>query len=204
MSLQTRLSSLITSIGSDIKALNSRTPAGTVTVLPGSPVDGQVVNFLADAATGVIWQLRWRAAGGTYKWEFVGGTPMKHKVDTDEAFTGGTTYVDGATVGPRLTLPLPGEYIYHGTVNMYISGQTAVVAMAWGLSFDLSAPVGPNLAAAIISNNVSDTMTKVGEFTVLNPLTDVRIRHNCPAGVGTSYRIRWRHLLVQPVRCGAA
>lgn len=205
MSLQSRLASLIASIGADIKSLNARAPAGTVTVLPGSPVDGQVVNFLADAANGVIWQLRWRAAGGTYKWEFVGGSPMKHRIDADEFFPANSgVYMDATTGGPVLTLPLPGEYRYEFTANLWVGGQTLAAAGACGLNIDGVAPAGPNVTAAVCSDGVSETMTKIGEFTVLTSGRVVKMQYNLPPGSGTGMHTRWRHLMIRPIRCGAA
>ena len=63
------------------------TPSGQslalVTSLPATPTDGQEVYYLADAANGVIWHLRYRAAAtGAFKWEFVGGPPLSHEIDT--------------------------------------------------------------------------------------------------------------------------
>lgn len=82
--------------GSTVNAGNVRGPQGTqgiqgiqgptgpahvipvVTALPGSPADGDEI-FLqtsAMATARLMWHLRYRAAGTTYKWEFVGGPPI--------------------------------------------------------------------------------------------------------------------------------
>lgn len=87
-------------------------PPTYVTSLPGSPYDGQVVYYqsAAMATLGVVWQLRYRAtASGSYKWEFIGGSPLNDFIFTSEA-TSSATYVDLATVGPSVTIPLAGDY----------------------------------------------------------------------------------------------
>ena len=52
-------------------------PPALVTSLPASPTDGLEVLWLVDAAAGLIWHLKYRAAAtGANKWEFVGGFPL--------------------------------------------------------------------------------------------------------------------------------
>jgi hypothetical protein len=80
-----------------------------VTALPGSPDDGEEVYF--EAAAGVVWHLRYNdGSASTHKWEFVGGPPLTDEILTSETTTS-TTFVDLATVGPDITLPLAGDYI---------------------------------------------------------------------------------------------
>jgi hypothetical protein len=82
----------------------------TVSSLPGSPVDGQECFYVADATAGAVWHLKYRAASGSsYKWEFVGGSPLFAEVTTDESTTS-ATYAALTTAGPSITLPLAGDY----------------------------------------------------------------------------------------------
>lgn len=69
-----------------------------VTSLPAVPYDGQEVYFLAGTST--IWHFRYRAAGSTYKWEFVGGPDLTNS-DSLSFSTSSTTYV------PALSLTIP-------------------------------------------------------------------------------------------------
>lgn len=138
MSLQDRLAALISAVGADIKALNNTvpevyigpnapsprggkviwvdtdeaptfTPPAFVTSLPASPVDGQEVYYLADATTGVVWHLRYRAASSSsYKWEFVGGPPL-HSANFSGAHNSSQNYYIDS--GISLTVPLAGEYL---------------------------------------------------------------------------------------------
>jgi hypothetical protein len=78
-----------------------------VTSLPGSPVDGQEIYYIADATNGVVWQFRYRSASpSTYKWEFVGGAPLV--AVGGGGSTSSTTYQTTGT--PSLTLTLAGDY----------------------------------------------------------------------------------------------
>lgn len=78
-----------------------------VTALPSDPYDGQTVDYLADASTGVTWRLRYREAeAGSYKWYFVGGAPL-YDLGADSGVISNTSYV---TVSTAFTLPLDGDY----------------------------------------------------------------------------------------------
>jgi hypothetical protein len=82
---------------------------GIVTALPGSPVDGQEVYYLVDAASGRVWHLRYRAASTSpYKWEFVGGSPVN--AGPQGAVTHAVVSEIALTSGPTLTVPLSGDY----------------------------------------------------------------------------------------------
>lgn len=81
--------------------------ATAVTALPGSPYDGQTVDYIADGANGVVWRLRYRSA--TSKWERVGGSPLVHEVSGAATLNAGTSNTD-VSGGPTLTVPLTGVY----------------------------------------------------------------------------------------------
>lgn len=90
-------------------------PAGSapayVTSLPGSPTDGLEVYYAADATTGVVWHLRYRAAiAGAQKWECVGGSPLWAESYADSPSVTSTTYVDVGSP-PQVTVPLAGSYM---------------------------------------------------------------------------------------------
>lgn len=100
-----------------------------VTSLPGSPIDGQEIYYVADATNGVVWHLRYNASGGTYKWEFVGGPPAHYENDADTG-TLPTAFVESPPSGPSTpTLPA-GEYIVEAQGYIpraqYVSGAAAI------------------------------------------------------------------------------
>lgn len=86
--------------------------APIVTSLPGSPVNGQEVNYLADATNGVTWHLVY--VGSLGKWVCTGGTPLHAEIANGGNGTGGlaaNTYGDPAAPGPSLVAPLAGDYL---------------------------------------------------------------------------------------------
>lgn len=107
------------------------TPA-IVTSLPGSPVDGQEVVYAADATNGIYWLLKYVAAmAGSYKWVYLGGDALMALVDTSQTTTS-ATYIDLATVGPSVTVPLAGDWrieygarIGDGNMSYAIGGTAA-------------------------------------------------------------------------------
>lgn len=111
MTLQSRLAALVTAIGADIKALQ----VPRVAALPSSPVNGQEICFVADAANGIIWRLRYNAGSASaYKWECIGGSFLSSNVaGASNTLGGGGSYstqlVDGTGI-VNLQLPLSGDY----------------------------------------------------------------------------------------------
>lgn len=96
-----------------------------VFALPANPVEGQQVYYVADQTNGVVWHLRYRALQqngaanpSPYKWECLGGGQLYHEVGTEEQ-TALAAFVDLATVGPQVTCPLAGDYIFGGFMDVY-------------------------------------------------------------------------------------
>lgn len=112
-----------------------------VSSLPGSPVDGQEIYYLADAANGVIWHLRYRSASASaYKWEVIGGSELFAEAIGSQTTSGGAwTDITGLSVTP----PLSGDYYVHFRAQVANSVATAVaqIAIASG------AATVPNLGA---------------------------------------------------------
>lgn len=85
---------------------------GYGTTLPASPIDGQEFT-LVDSTTSPTYQWRFRYNAGssnTDKWEFVGGSPARVAIATNETTTS-LTYVDLTTAGPSFTAPRAGQYL---------------------------------------------------------------------------------------------
>jgi len=118
------------------------------TALPPSPVDGQEYDYTADAANGVVWRLRYRAAATTHKWEFVGGADLTAVYG--EAQPLGFPVVNtwyGLVKSPVVTLPLAGDYIYTvGADYMQIEKAVSValyISVCVGPSGVVTTPLGP-------------------------------------------------------------
>jgi hypothetical protein len=173
-----------------------------VTTLPGSPTDGQMCYFLADATHGVVWTLRYRAAStSTYKWEFVGGAGLESFVAASES-TSSTTYTDLATVGPSVTIPtLPngGDFDVTFGASVATSGSTPAlwtVGLAVGGTVtysDFFAFSGPN--AGTDGASLSKTFRLAG----VSGATLMKLQYKI-SGAAASFDDRF--LQVTPVRVG--
>jgi len=103
-----------------------RGPRGAVTALPSAPYDGQIIRYLADAAAGVEWTLRYRLTNpdGTpnasaYKWDFQGGAPISNFLNGQN--TAARTVSTYAPMSAA-TVPLAGDYFAWGRAG---AGTTA-------------------------------------------------------------------------------
>lgn len=75
--IQDDLGNEIGVIRGNITTINTKVWPATVTALPGSPVDGQEIFYVADSTLGIIWHLKYRSASTSiFKWEFVGGSDI--------------------------------------------------------------------------------------------------------------------------------
>ena len=170
-----------------------------VTALPSGPYDGQEVYYVADSTNGVVWHLVYRAAAsGSFKWEFVGGSPMRAVVVTRESTTS-LTYADLATAGPAVTVPLAGDYLVdHGaTIDSAASG--------WGIQ-----SVDPG-GAGVPSDDDSISLSRA-DATNREISASKEIRLNGLAASdsvaakyrtsGASYAFSRRYVSVRPVRVG--
>jgi hypothetical protein len=172
-----------------------------VTVLPATPVDKQEVYFLADAANGIIWHLRYRAASASpYKWEFVGGSPMTAEVQPQAALTG--NYNSTGDIGPNVQLPaLAGAYLLSFGANAY-STHTAVQTAYYGLAF--SATEANDLQAIQWQLAISGgpgRSNSARTFAALLPAS-VLVRSRGKASAGGSAYVIDRWVSVVPVRLG--
>jgi hypothetical protein len=174
-----------------------------VTSLPGSPIDGQQVYYLADATNGVVWHLRYRAASASaYKWEYVGGPPLFKTIDTDEAFTASANFNNPTTVGPDVVPPLNGDFLYQMSAGLYIASQTTGGSMAIGLSIAGAAPVAVHQALQYAVTGSSASIAKNGLVTGMVAGNAFRIMYFSPTAMGGTPHARFRALQVTPVRVG--
>lgn len=93
--------------------------APIVTTLPSSPVDGQEVNYLADATNGNVWHLVYRSATG--KWHHTGGPALYAEVANGGNGIPSTAYGDLGTAGPSIVLPIAGTYLLEYGYSGYFS-----------------------------------------------------------------------------------
>ena len=121
-----------------------------------SPINGQEVKYLADATNGIVWHFKYRSASASaYKWEYIGGTPLRGFIATTEA-TASTSYVNLTTTGPSVTAPLTGDYTVYINCQMGndAAGGGTVMSYAIGASAaaDADAATGGYAGTAYASN----------------------------------------------------
>lgn len=169
-----------------------------VTSLPSSPVDGQTVVYAADASNGVMWTLRYRAAGGTYKWEVIGTSDLTAYSTTAVQFTSTTPAL--LATGDKVTVPLAGDYVASAGGNIYgaTGGSNSILT--------LYADVGSG-AATTSRNSYADNgsgriaVSLVARINGVSANTAIEPRYSREAGAGSPYASdRW--LSVTPVRVG--
>lgn len=174
-----------------------------VTALPGSPVDGQEIYYLADPASGVIWHLRYNAASSSpYKWERIGGPGLYAAVATSFNITS-TGFVDQG--GPQIVAPLSGDYRIAGGswigVVATAAGQQAMMAPRVGAT--APDPVSDRLASAYSpATTGGSTFGNVGAGAMQRTLTagtTVACQYRTTGGTG-QFAARWLELT--PVRVG--
>lgn len=172
-----------------------------ITSLPTSPVDGQEIDYVADAANGVRWRFRYNAgSSSTYKWEFVGGAALYNGVNALQA-TSSLTYTDLTTVGPQLTCPFAGDYdVDHGA---NYTNNTASDGARMSLSIG-GAAVADSDGIALINGSggagsfYSDAMSI--RKTGLAAATTLVEKYRALTGGSASFSARW--LKLTPVRIG--
>ena len=196
--IQGPLVDLATWLNTDLQPRVAAAVPTFVTSLPTGATDGQEIYYQADATNGVIWHLRYNAGSASaYKWEFVGGSDIVSRVETAEG-TASTTYVDLATVGPSVTVPLAGDYSIE--LSAILEHTTASAFMAH------SVQVGATLAtdndwqayhAGVANQMVSGFrwMKKTG----LAASTVLTSKYRVSGATGTA---RNRGMRVRPIRVG--
>lgn len=174
-----------------------------VVSLPASPIDGQECYYVADAAAGIIWHLRYNAGSASaFKWEPTGQpAPLQSYVATNE--TAGGVYTALATP-QSVTTPLAGDYDV-GVVLNAIAGQGDGGALA-SVALGATEPDFANPALAVFNQetfhaaNSERTVGRVHRFTGLAAGIAVALRartHN-----GGTPQFNHRRLTVTPVRVG--
>lgn len=171
-------------------------PSDFVTVLPASPSNGQECYFVADAANGVVWHLKYHASSSSaYKWEYIGGTYLLATVETAES-SAATAFGDLATVGPSITVPLAGDYeVRFGSLSSNSGAQANIHGLAVGATAaaDTFSSRGGGVAA------VQSSSVRTRRLTALAAATALVSKYRVTASTGT-WEQRW--LAVVPIRVG--
>jgi hypothetical protein len=180
--------------------------ASFVSTLPSSPYDGQECYYLADAAAGIVWHLRYRAAStSAYKWEMLGGAPLRGADlgnGGDPTAAGESTtsaaFVDLATLGPDVTVPLAGEYLvsWGFTVIGNLTPANVQMSIANGAT---AASGNDSILQYIHTANSYYTLSRTRQFTCVAGAL-LRCKYAGYTGMTTYFSKRWMN--ARPLRVG--
>ena len=179
--------------------------APVVTTLPTDPVDGMRVDYVADSTNGVVWSLRYRAAGSaTYPWEFVGGSSLFEEAQAGGVFesTASGSYAALATAGPTVTAPLAGDYDVTFGARAFNDTNGGSGAM----SFDIGGTAASDDNAVIFSeasgsNTTPANYMRSDRVTVAAAATALTSKYKRITAGNATFTARW--MRVTPVRVGA-
>lgn len=189
---------------------NLETGSGAVPVvsaLPANPVDGQVINYLASAELGVIWQFRYREAStSAHKWEFVGGGWLWSNNEANLKITlANKEFVyQQLAVTPEVTAPLPGDYeIQFGCT--FVQCQVIPEGVGFQLNYGLG-QVGGGIFDALpaLAHSQFDfgTPWRSRVFTNLATGTQCRIFVAGNTLVANSWSTQTPSIMMRPIRVG--
>ena len=169
--------------------------------LPGSPYEGQEIYFqsAALATLGMVWHLRYRSGGGTYKWECIGAAPLIARDWTLQmnlaASNGVATALSPAVA---ITLPLAGDYLVRYGAILGHTGNNqgmSVVPIATGLSY-----AGVNRAQFVQpATAASSAAPSAGEIIATGISGTLELRYEAGAAGGIAYH-KW--ISATPIRVG--
>jgi hypothetical protein len=180
-------------------------PIPIVSVLPSSPTDGTEVYFQTSAMAllGIVWRLKFRDTMGLtfYQWEFVGGSPLFDAIAANQA-SSNTAYVDLATVGPSVPLPLSGDYLveWGADVQEYSTAQYMGIGVWNGSTWtQFGNPMYGQVNATGIAG-VRASRSKATKLTGLvgGAANSLRARYATSAATSLAWGDRW--MKVTPVR----
>jgi hypothetical protein len=164
------------------------------TSFPGSPVASQFFSLLVDDTNGVEWLFRRNAANT--KWRFQGGAALYAVVNTLETTATTVTWLDLATVGPSITVPVAG--LYEISFGCYMKHGASAGNTQMGASVDGGAPATSEDALftqPAASNSAAASVTKTIRATVATPATAIKAQYrNGTTGTATFDR-RWMAIL---------
>lgn len=182
--------------------------SGTSTVvssLPSSPIDGQIIDYIADSTNGIVWRFRYRSAStSSYKWEFIGG-PAAYSYVGPNDYNGSRQTIntlafgDLATVGPSFVTPFAGDWDCSFNVTTEQTG-TASQVRVWATG-DSSLSWNFGDSQAFNGNQLNATHTGTIRRTSLASGSTIKLQY-AVSNAGVSAYFWNRRLYVTPVRIG--
>jgi len=198
--------------------LKTNTGRELVSTLPSSPVNGQEVFYQSSTAgtgggatnsmadVGAVWLLRYRAASSSsYKWEVVGAAPISHaSAGATSASVAASTWSQiSATLDPRVTVPLAGEYYVRHAAGL---NNTATGTLAVGVKLNATEPSGALEATTGLLEQttaaVAYWLSAAGRVTMSTANTVILQRYYKTSAGSTTLTLYNASLSVVPIRVG--
>jgi hypothetical protein len=146
------------------------------------------------------WTFRYNAGSASaYKWEFIGGTDAYVEVLTAEGTVTLSTWLDLATVGPRVIVPRGGDYDAQAGAD-FAHGSAAGAYANMGIARNATTPTGA-VGRAITSPTPAYPvmMLTSARLVGVTASDDLRLRYYAGSAAGTNnWGYRW--IRVRPVR----
>lgn len=176
-----------------------------VTSLPSSPVDGQIIDYVADSTNGVVWRFRYRAASASaYKWEFIGGAANYSYVGPND-YNGtrqtynSTSFGDLSTVGPSFVTPFAGDW--DCTYNCISEANATATQIRIWATGDTASTWNLGDSQFYSSGQLNNTHANTVRRTAIASGSTIKLQYAVSNAGVTAYF--WnRRLYVTPVRIG--
>jgi hypothetical protein len=160
------------------------------TAPPASPSDNMI--WIYDGGA-FYWMFVYDSGEPTYRWKFVGGSPVFAEIDTQQSLATANAWSDLATVGPLVSIARAGVYNVWTTclgncssVNGYTMAGPAAGAAGSGSYGQMRA----------LDANEFESLPAMDQLTVAAG-SDIRLRYY--QTLGTS-NFSYRKIMVEPVR----
>jgi hypothetical protein len=166
---------------------------------PASPVDQDIWVATAVDANGTRWAFQYNAgSASTFKWEFIGGPPVRSLVDTDESSVTVGAWFDLATVGPTVALARAGDYLTDFGADLYNSTNANGLGVL-GVAEGAVAPDTPVSNFFLGGINFDGMWTGRNRHNGIAAATTLRLRYWNSTAASTLHAVH-RFLHVLPVR----
>lgn len=173
-----------------------------VTSLPTSPTDGQEVYYQASGdmeTNGIVWHLRYRSAGGTYKWEYLGGPPLSKEFPGNNQNPYTQTFADVNTPASTFDVPRAGTYVVSLGASMFINSGVSLARIR--LSYKVGtaiADVGDGIYLDVPRNTHMANHYRDRVKTFSSPTT-LTLQFRCEEA-GIAAYVQHPYLAVTPIR----
>jgi hypothetical protein len=165
--------------------------------LPGGTIDGQEC-FMVDNASNptYVWRFRYNAA--RIRWDFVGGAALRVAVAASETTTTIGSYVNLATLGPRITVPMGGDYSVRFGATVIDSAADSQINVGIGIGDFAAGAVLAEARGHISAANYHGTIIGEASLTGLTAGNELRVKYQ--HAIAGTLTVLNRFLAITPVR----